>query len=69
MPELRRKEFDAIANGWGSDDLDDLMARSELVSEFWHKNFPLTPAELKIARAMAAHLRKLGGLPPAEPIH
>ncbi len=65
MPDeqpLRRPEFDAIANGWGGDGLDDLMARLQLLAEWWQANFPLTPAEHKIARAMTKRLTDLGGI-------
>lgn len=58
----RRKAFDEICDGWGSDDLDDLMARVELLSEFWFANFPLSAAELKVARAMSKRLHELGGI-------
>lgn len=66
MAELRRKEFDDIANGWGSDGLDDLMARCQLIAEWWAANFPLTAPELKVARAMNKRINELGGLPPPE---
>ena len=62
MNPPRRPEFDAICDGWGSDNLDDLMARTQLLSEFWQKNFPLTSAEHKVARAMTKRLGELGGV-------
>jgi hypothetical protein len=61
-PKSRRPEFDLITQGWGSDGLIDLMARCELMAEFWTKNFPLTMAERKIANAMIDRLKELGGI-------
>ena len=58
----RRPEFDAIADGWGSDGLDDLMARVELLIEYWRTHMPLTAAEHKVARAINARLTVLGGI-------
>lgn len=60
--DVRRQEFDSIVEGWGSDDLDDLIARVELLREFWAKHMPLTPAEHKIARAIIKRLGHLGGI-------
>lgn len=59
---LRRPEFDAITLGWGSDGIDDLLARCELVRDFWAANLPLSQAEHKIALAMNARLCELGGI-------
>lgn len=61
-PPPRRPEFDEIANGWGSDGLPDLMARVELLLEYWKANFPLSPAELKVARAITKRASDLGGM-------
>lgn len=58
----RRPEFDEICNGWGGDGADDLEARLQLLVEFWQKNFPLTDAEHKVARAMTKRLGELGGV-------
>ncbi len=60
----RRAEFDELVQGWGYDGLDDLAARCELLAEWWKEHFPLSPAELKIARAMHARLAELGGSAP-----
>lgn len=60
----RRPEFDAIVQGWGGDDLDDLVARLQLLVEFWQKWIPLSSAELKVARAMQKRLGELGGIAP-----
>jgi hypothetical protein len=60
----RRPEFDAICDGWGGDGLDDLMARVQLMLEFWRANFPLLPAERKVASAMGARICSLGGINP-----
>lgn len=57
-----RPEFDAIVTGWGSDDLEDLGARVELVLEFWESHLPLTRAEHKIVGAISERYVKLGGL-------
>ena len=62
----RREEFDSITLGWGADSFDDLMARCQLLADWWKGNFPLTMAEMKVTRAMTTRLRNLGGLPPAE---
>lgn len=62
----RRPEFDTIADGWGADSVADLAARCQLLAEWWGQHFPLTLAELKVARAMSQRLRNLGGFPPAE---
>lgn len=62
----RREEFDTIADGWGADSVANLAARCQLLAEWWEQHFPLTLAELKVARAMSQRLRNLGGLPPAE---
>ena len=64
MSIARRAEFDAIATGWGTDALLDLHARLELLAEFWRENFPLNPAEHKMARAMITRLHTLGGTAP-----
>lgn len=67
MPDdkpLRRPAFDEIANGWGGDKLDDLLARAQLLHEWWAENFPLQPAELKVARAIIKRLTDLGGVTP-----
>lgn len=61
-PVLRRKEFDDLTMGWGSDSTDDLLARCELLSEWWQGNFPLLPAEHKIARAMIKSVQDRTGL-------
>lgn len=66
MSQHRSEEFDEIATGWGGDNLDDLMARVQLLGAYWAAHLPLPPAELKIARAMHNRLRELGGLPPSE---
>lgn len=64
----RREAFEDICTGWGNDGLDDLLARVQLLTEWWTANFPLRPAELRIARAMAKRLSELGGLPPTMPV-
>lgn len=61
-----RPGLTAIADGWGSDSLDDLVARTQLLSEWWQANFPLSNAELKIARAMSRRLCELGGIAMVE---
>lgn len=63
---VRRAEFEALTRGWGSDGFDDLMARCQLLAEWWKGNFPLTMAEMKVTKAMTGRLRALGGLPPVE---
>lgn len=65
-PPLRRQEFDSLTAGWGADSFDDLMARCQLLAEWWRDYMPLSMAELKMARAMSQRLRMLGGIPPAE---
>lgn len=60
--EPRRLEFYEISEGWGGDDLPDLVARAELLAEWWGKNFPLSPAERKIMRAISKRLGELGGV-------
>lgn len=60
----RRPDFDAIVTGWGADSLDDLMARCELMRDFWAANLSLLPAEHKIAKAMTTRLLSLGGISP-----
>lgn len=62
----RRAEFEQITAGWGADGYDDLMARCQLLADWWKGNFPLTMAEMKVTKAMTNRLRHLGGLPPAE---
>lgn len=50
---LRRPEFDAIADGWGSDKMPDLTARLELLIEFQNANGgTLSIAEERVVRAM-----------------
>ena len=63
---VRREEFENLTRGWGTDSFDDLMARCQLLADWWKGNFPLTMAEMKVTRAMTGRLRNLGGLPPAE---
>lgn len=60
----RRPDFDDLVAGWGSDSTDDLVARCQLVAEWWADHFPLSLAENKVAAAMTRRLRHLGGLPP-----
>lgn len=62
MTAPRRQGFEDITAGWGSDDLDDLTARVELLLGWWKANFPLQPAEHKVARAMTKRLGELGGI-------
>jgi hypothetical protein len=64
-PHQRRHEFDMIADGWGSDELEDLTARCELLVEYYRCLGGYTAAELKIANAMERRLRELGGTMPA----
>jgi hypothetical protein len=59
-PTARRPEFDQICDGWGSDTIEDLEARCQLLSEFWAKWGGLTSAEQKVADAMLRRLRSLG---------
>lgn len=61
----RRQEFDGLVAGWGGDSLEDLLARCQLLAEWWAGHLPLSGPELKVARAMDARLRALGGIPPA----
>lgn len=60
-----RFEFDAITCGWGADRLEDLLARAELLADWWGDNFPLSEAEIKIARAITRRIGELGGDVPA----
>ncbi len=62
-PVPRRKAFDDITMGWGSDSRDELMARMELLVPWWVENFPLVEAEHKVARAMHRRMCELGGIP------
>ena len=66
-PTTRRADFDEITTGWGADDAGDLAARCQLLAEWWQANFPLTQAELKIARAMKKRLFELTGTHFEEP--
>lgn len=66
-PNQRRAEFDMIADGWGGDGLADLLARCELMVEYYRKLGGYTAAELKIANAMEKRLRELGGRMPVAP--
>jgi hypothetical protein len=66
-PHQRRPEFDMIVEGWGTDNLEDLQARCELVVEYYRKLSGYTAAELKIANAMEKRLRELGGRMPIAP--
>ncbi len=61
-PNQRRPEFDEITTGWGADGLDDLLARCQLLSEFWTASGGLTDAERKVANAMRARLMTLGNV-------
>lgn len=63
-PHQRREEFDAITSGWGSDGLEDLTARAELMVEFYRNGSGYTAAELKVANALEKRLRELGGVMP-----
>lgn len=65
-PPPRRPAFEEITAGWGCDSFDDLMARCQLLAEWWQDNFPMSMAENKVATAMTRRLRVLGGLPPPE---
>ena len=65
-PSPRRPAFDELVSGWGADSFDDLMARCQLLAEWWRDHMPLSLAEVKVARAMSHRLRTLGGLPPLE---
>lgn len=62
----RRPEFDAIADGWGSDTIQDLTARMELLVEFQNANGgTLSLAEDKVMRAMVKYRGLLEGAPRA----
>jgi hypothetical protein len=61
---VRRAGFDEICDGWGRDGLGDLVARIELLVEYWRANFPLSAAEVKVAHAMTKRLGDLGGIAP-----
>jgi hypothetical protein len=63
-PPPRSPDFDELTQGWGSDSFDDLVARCELLLEYWRAHFPLPPAELKVARAMIRRMVELGGIEP-----
>lgn len=63
-PHQRREEFDLITIGWGSDNLEDLTARAELMVEYYRKLGGYTAAELKVANAIEKRIRELGGKMP-----
>lgn len=61
-PTLVRDDFSAIVSGWGGDGLDDLVARAQLMAEWWRDHVPLTMAEHKIARAIKKRISDLSGI-------
>jgi hypothetical protein len=63
-PTKTRQGFDEITQGWGSDGVEDLTARCELLVEHYRELGGYTAAELKIANAMERRLKELGGTMP-----
>jgi hypothetical protein len=61
-PNQRRPDFDDITAGWGSDNLDGLVARCELLPDLLTMLGGWTDAEQKIVTAMRKRLEQLGGL-------